>query len=389
MTHDSPLFQPVHLPTLRLPHRVAMAPMTRSRAGAGNVPTAMMAAYYRQRVGAALIITEGVQISQQGQGYAWTPGIHTPAQVAGWRTIADTVHAAGGRIFMQLWHVGRVSHPVFQPDGGLPVAPSALPVPGKTFIIDEQGKGVWGDIPVPRALDLPGIEAIIDDYVAAARNAMAAGMDGVEIHAGNGYLLDQFINSASNHRTDAYGGSSENRARLLLQVVDAVAAAIGSVRVAVRLTPMGRFMGMADEAPEQTFGHIALELGGRNLAYLHLVEPAIVGIVADTGIDPRWDALIRQMRRQYGGVMMLAGGYDKDTAHQALAEGRADIIAFGRPFIANPDLPERLRLGAPLAIPDRDTFFGGDARGYIDYPALADSDTVTTGSVTTGTLTAA
>ncbi|MCY0852589.1 alkene reductase [Cupriavidus sp. D39] len=366
------LFNPIRLGIHTLAHRVAMAPLTRSRAGQpGNVPTAMNVEYYRQRASAALIVTEATQISQQGQGYAWTPGIHTEEQVQGWHAVSEAVHAEGGTIFLQLWHVGRVSHPIFQPDGALPVAPSALPVPGKTFIIDENGNGAWGDVPVPQKLNESGIRAIVEDYRRAARNAIVAGMDGVEIHAGNGYLLDQFINSNSNQRTDAYGGSIENRARLLLEVVDAVAAEVGASRVAVRLTPMGRFMGMGDDTPEATFGYIVRQLNVRDLAYLHLVEPAMVGTVKDENFDPRWDAIIHLLRLEYNGVLMLAGGYDRDSAERALASGRADIIAFGRPFIANPDLPVRLRDNLALNTPDAGSFFGGDAVGYIDYPAAA------------------
>ena len=370
MTHH--LFTPVRLGSHTLPHRVAMAPLTRSRAGQpGNVPTDLNVEYYRQRAGAALIVTEATQISQQGQGYAWTPGIHSEAQIQGWQAVSDAVHGQGGIIFMQLWHVGRVSHPVFQPGGALPVAPSALPVPGKTFIIDAQGNGAWDDVPVPQALTVAGIHDIVSDYRHAARNAMAAGMDGVEIHAGNGYLLDQFINSNSNQRDDAYGGSIENRARLLLEVVDAIAAEVGPARVAVRLTPMGRFMGMGDVSPEETFGYIVRQLDARGLAYLHLVEPAMVGTVKEEHADPRWDAIIQQLRAAFRGVLMLAGGYGRDSAEHALASGRADIIAFGRPFIANPDLPARLRGGLPLNAPDATSFFGGGAGGYTDYPAAA------------------
>lgn len=366
------LFATIKVGQLHLNHRVAMAPLTRSRAGQpGNVPTAMNVEYYRQRASAALIITEATQISQQGQGYAWTPGIHTTEQIDGWRAVADAVHAEGGRIFLQLWHVGRVSHPSFQPGGALPVAPSALPVPGKTFIVDADGNGVWGEIPTPQALTIEGIAEIVQDYRQAARNAIDAGMDGVEIHAGNGYLLDQFINSESNHRSDAYGGSIENRARLLLEVVDAVTAEIGAERVAVRLTPMGRFMGMGDSTPEATFGYIARRLNDRSLAYLHLVEPAMVGTVKDEVADPRWDSMIRTMREAFRGVLMLAGGYDGASAEKAIADGRADIIAFGRPFIANPDLPQRLRTSAALSTPNPATFFGGTTVGYTDYPALA------------------
>jgi len=368
---ESRLFSPISVGSLRLGHRVVMAPLTRSRAGQpGNVPTPLNVEYYRQRASAALIISEATQISQQGQGYAWTPGIHTEEQVEGWRAVAESVHAAGGRMFLQLWHVGRVSHPVFQPGGALPVAPSALPVPGKTFIIDANGNGVWGEVPVPQALTVEGIAAIVEDYRKAARNAISAGMDGVEIHAGNGYLLDQFINSASNNRTDAYGGSIENRARFLLEVVAAVAAEIGAARVGVRLTPMGRFMGMGDETPEETFNTIARRLNQWPLAYLHLVEPAMVGTVKDEDVDPRWNLMIRSMREAYKGVLMLAGGYDGASAEKALSEGRADIIAFGRPFIANPDLPERLRTSAPLNAADPASFFGGNEVGYTDYPPM-------------------
>lgn len=364
------LFQPIALGPYTLPHRVAMAPLTRSRAGQpGDVPTAMNAEYYRQRASAALIITEATQISRQGQGYAWTPGIYSDEQVQAWHEVSSQVHEAGGLIFMQLWHVGRVSHPSFQPDNALPVAPSALPVPGKTFIVDADGNGVWGDVPVPRALETSEIADIINDYRRAARNALNAGMDGVEIHAGNGYLLDQFINSNSNQREDSYGGSLENRARLLLEVVAAVVDEVGAQRVGVRLTPMGRFMGMGDETPQATFGHIVRSLNQWNLAYLHLVEPAVVGTVKDENFDPRWDAIIGQLRAAWDGVLMIAGGYDPETAEQALIDGRADIIAFGRPFLANPDLPRRIRDGLSLNAPDPSTFFGGDQRGYVDYPA--------------------
>jgi N-ethylmaleimide reductase len=366
------LFSPLQVGQISLDHRVAMAPLTRSRAGQpGNVPTQLNVEYYRQRASAALIISEATQISQQGQGYAWTPGIHSEEQIEGWKAVSSAVHAEGGTIFLQLWHVGRVSHPVFQPDGALPVAPTAMPVPGKTFILDEQGNGVWGDVPVPQELTLAGIREIVEDYRRAARNALTAGMDGVEIHAGNGYLLDQFINTGSNHRQDIYGGSIENRARLLLEVVEAVSDEVGAQRVGVRLTPMGRFMGMGDATPEATFGYIARKLNDWNLAYLHLVEPAIVGTVKDEQFDPRWDAIIELLRDEYRGVLMLAGGYDRDSAEQALASGRADIIAFGRPFISNPDLPARLRADQPLNPADGTTFFGGDAKGYTDYPALA------------------
>lgn len=265
--------------------------------------------------------------------------------------MADAVHAEGGRIFLQLWHVGRVSHPSFQPGGALPVGPSALPVPGKTFIADAEGNGVWSEIPTPQALTAEGIADIVQDYLQAARNAMEAGMDGVEIHAGNGCLLDQFINSESNHRADTYGGSIENRARFLLEVVDAVTAEIGAGRVGVRLTPMGRFMRTGDATPEATFGHIARSLDAWPLAYLHLVEPAMVGTVKDEVADPRWDSMIHTVRAEYRGVLMLAGGYDGASAEQAIADGRADMIAFGRPASGMTARCEECtrRSGQPLA----------------------------------------
>ena len=273
-------------------------------------------------------------------------------------------------MFLQLWHVGRVSHPVFQPDGALPVAPTAMPVPGKTFIIDEHGEGVWADVPVPQELTVEGIRAIVADYARAARNAIEAGMDGVEIHAANGYLIDQFINTNSNRRTDDYGGSSENRTRLLMEVVDAVTQAVGAHRTGVRLTPMGRFMGMGDATPLDTFAHIAKVLDTRGLAYLHVVEPAILGIENDAHSDPLWDGMMALIRAIYKGPMIQAGGYVRDSAEHALESGRGDLVAFGKHFIANPDLPRRLLIGAPLNEADRASFFGGTAKGYIDYPAL-------------------
>lgn len=370
------LFTPIKVGRHTLTHRIAMAPLTRSRAGQpGNVATAMNAEYYRQRASAALIVTEASQISQQAQGYAWTPGIYTSEQVAGWKEVSDAVHRERGVIFLQLWHVGRISHPSFQPNGRLPVGPSAVAVPdGKTFIADEDGNGIWAPVPTPQALTIEGIQSIILDYRAAARNAISAGMDGVEIHAGNGYLLDQFIDSNSNQRDDLYGGSIENRARFLLEVTKAVIEEVGADRVSVRLTPMGRFMGMGDATPVETFGYIAKQLNTMNLAYLHLVEPAIVGIVRDENYDPRWDAIIKHLRTQYTGVLMLAGGYEAETAEQALSSGRGDIIAFGRKFIANPDLPARLKAGVPLNNADGTTFFGGSEAGYIDYPVATHSE---------------
>lgn len=367
---QSRLFTPAAIGNLPLPSRIIMAPLTRSRASAGNVPSDMAVDYYRQRAGAALIITEATQISQQGQGYAWTPGIHTPEQIAGWQRITDAVHAAGGRMFLQLWHVGRVSHPVFQPGGARPVGPTAMPVPAKAFVPGYDGKGAYADIPEPQELTEAGIAQIVADYAQAARNALAAGMDGVEVHAANGYLLDQFLNSASNLRTDRYGGSLENRARLLLEAVDAVCTAVSSDRVGVRLSPMGRSFGMDEATPEAIFGLVVRELDRRGLAYLHLVEPTVRDREILSEIDPRAEVLMAAIRTGFRGPLILAGGYTKASAERALQEGRGDLIAFGRPFIANPDLPARMAQDAPLNQPDPSSFFGGDRHGYTDYPAL-------------------
>lgn len=370
MTTLPRLFEPLRLGALDLPNRVIMAPLTRSRAVDGTVPNPLAVTYYSQRAGAGLIITEASQISQQGQGYAWTPGIHSAAQIAGWRAITDAVHAQGGRIALQMWHVGRVSHPVFQPGGARPVAPSVMPVPAQAFIPSADGKGAYAPIPDPQELSIAGIQVIIADYVKAARNAIAAGMDAVEVHSANGYLLDQFLNSASNHRSDRYGGSIANRARLLLEVVDAVVGEVGADRVGVRLSPAGQSFGMNEPDPEGLFDHVARELDQRGLAWLHLVEPAVRGREIVDTVDPRAEAAMQAIRRVYRGPIILAGGYDGERAEAALASGRGDAIAFGRPFIANPDLPERLRRAAPLNAADPTTFFGGDAHGYIDYPAL-------------------
>ncbi|SLJ99415.1 alkene reductase [Novosphingobium mathurense] len=369
------LFEPIRLGSLDLPNRIVMAPLTRSRAAAGNVPSDLALEYYCQRASAGLIISEGTQISPQGQGYAWTPGIHTQDQIDGWAKVVRSVHAHGGRMVMQLWHVGRVSHPVFQPGGARPVAPTAMPVPAKAFVPGDDGRGTFADVPEPQELTITGIQLIVADYVRAARNAIDAGLDGVEIHGANGYLLDQFLNSASNWRSDRYGGSYHNRARLTLEVLDAVCAAIGSDRVGLRLAPMGKSFGMNESEPEALFHYLAGELEGRNLAYLHLVEPSVQGREI-AAIDPRADALMRDIRDIFSGPIILAGGYTRWSAEQALADKRGDAIAFGRPFIANPDLPARLRTDAPLNEPDTATFYGGDARGYTDYPTLAATEIV-------------
>lgn len=367
------LFAPIRIGALELPSRIVMAPLTRSRAAPGNVPSDLAVEYYRQRASAGLIITEGTQISQQGQGYAWTPGIHSEEQIAGWARVTKAVHDEGGRMFMQLWHVGRVSHPVFQPGGARPVAPTAMPVPAQAFIPGPDGQGIFADIPEPQELTIAAIQMIVADYARAARNAIAAGLDGVEIHGANGYLLDQFLNSASNWRTDRYGGSPENRARLMLEVVDAVCAAVGHDRVGLRLSPMGRNFGVDEADPESLFAHLVAELDKRDLAYLHLVEPTVKGREIAAQKDPRAERVMAGIRAGFSGPVILAGGYTRWNAEAALDEGRGDLIAFGRPFIANPDLPARLRADAPLSPADPATFYGGGAKGYIDYPALAES----------------
>lgn len=354
------LFQPVRLGALALPNRIVMAPLTRSRAGSAGIPGAMNASYYAQRATAGLIIAEATQISQQAQGYAFTPGVANEAQVAGWRQVTQAVHQAGGRIVLQLWHVGRISHPSLQPGGALPVAPSAIKPEGQAFT--ESG---FQPFVAPRALETDEIPGIVEDYRRAARNAQEAGFDGVEIHAANGYLIDQFLRDGTNQRTDRYGGSLENRTRLLLEVTEAVTSVWGSERVGVRISPASPANDMRDSDPQALFNHAVAALAPFSLAYLHVVEGATGGARDLLGFD--YGAL----RRAFGGPYLANNGYDKPLAEAALREGRADAIAFGRPFIANPDLVERLRTGAPLATADHKTFYGGDEHGYTDYPALA------------------
>jgi N-ethylmaleimide reductase len=371
-TSGEKLFQPLKLGPYTLPHRVVMAPLTRSRAHQpGNVPSALNACYYAQRASAALLISEATQVSMQGQGYAWTPGIHSREQIEGWRVVAEGVHEAGGLIFMQLWHVGRISHPALQPDGMLPVAPSAIRPAGEAFIENARGEGTLVPFVTPRALHIEEIPYIVRQYVLGARHARNAGVDGVEIHAANGYLLDQFINSATNHRTDSYGGSVENRTRLLLEVVEAVCEVWGADRVGVRLSPRGTFNDIHDDDPEATFGYVASQLNEFRLAYLHVVNPDAAAL--ERGEEPSPDALriLALMREKYHGTLMLAGGFGRDSAEAWLQADRADLIAFGRKFISNPDLPERLRVGASLHADDPVTYYGGGAKGYTDYPTLA------------------
>ncbi len=321
-----------------------MAPLTRSRTRQpGNVPTALNACYYAQRASAALIISEATQVSMQGQGYAWTPGIHSREQVEGWRLVTDAVHKAGSLIFLQLWHVGRISHPSLQPDGMLPVAPSAIKPSGQAFIENDKGEGELVPFVTPRALQIEEMPYLVRQYVRGARNALAAGFDGVEIHSANGYLLDQFLESGTNKRTDDYGGSIENRGRLLLEVVEAVSQVWQPDRVGVRLSPLGTFNDMSDDDPEATFGTMAARLSDYQLSYLHIVNPALAALEQGTEPTPRALGMVDLIRSQYRGTLILAGGFDQDTAESWLRQGKADLIAFGRKFLANPDLPERLR----------------------------------------------
>lgn len=365
---QDPLFQPFTLGDLELPNRVLMAPLTRSRAAQpGDVPVAMNAEYYRQRASAGLIISEATQVSPQGKGYAFTPGIHSAEQIAGWQLVTDAVHQAGGRIHLQLWHVGRISRPELQPDGALPVAPSAIaPEGAQTFISAESG---MVDVLEPRALGIEEMPGIVEQFRQGARNAKQAGFDGVEIHCANGYLLDQFIRTGSNKRTDAYGGSIENRLRLPLEVLDAVLEVWSPQQVGVRVSPTGSFNDMRDDDPVSTFGAFAQAVNKRGIAYIEVVEDSFQGNHADGRPQPVIDAI----RSAFSGAYIGNGAYTADEARQRIEAGHCDLASFGRLFIANPDLPERLRANAELNEPDYDTFYGGDERGYTDYPPLDSS----------------
>jgi N-ethylmaleimide reductase len=358
MTSD--LFQPVKMGPLTLANRIVMAPLTRSRAGAGEVPGPMNATYYAQRASAGLIIAEATQITQQGQGYAFTPGIETPAQVAGWKLVTEAVHAQGGLIYLQMWHVGRISHPSLQPHGGLPVAPSAVRPEGKAFTASG-----FQPYATPRALEIGEIAGIVADYRFAAQNARDAGFDGVEIHAANGYLIDQFLKDKTNLRTDRYGGSIANRVRFLREVCEAVVSVWGSDRVGIRFSPVSPANDIADTDPRPLFLAATKVIDDIGLVYMHVVEGATQGPreVAG-GFD------LQELRHAFRGLYMANNGYDLALAEAARRNNLADLIAFGRLYISNPDLVERLRTGAALTPPDRDTFYGGDARGYTDYPML-------------------
>jgi N-ethylmaleimide reductase len=359
------LFSPLKLGDLTLRNRVIMAPMTRNRASAdGFVQGPLNVTYYAQRAGAGLIVTEASQVSQQGMGYPLTPGIYSDAQVEGWRPVVEAVHAKGGRIFLQLWHVGRISHPAHQPGGTLPVSSSAIAPKGISSFTPNGPQ----PIPTPRALELREIPGIIDDFRRGAINAKRAGFDGVEIHGANGYLLDQFLRDGVNQRTDEYGGSVENRARLGLEVAQAVIEVWGKDRVGYRMSPSSTFNDMRDSNPHATFGYIAQELSKLGIGYLHTIEPTEAdykhGLAESDGVRASY------LRERFDGVLMTNGGFTAERAQRYVEADHADAIAFGVPFLANPDLPERLRRGAPLNAPDPASFYGGTEKGYTDYPAL-------------------
>ena len=346
------LFDPIDIGPLRLPNRIIMAPLTRARAGSSRIPNDLMRDYYVQRASAGLILTEATSVEPMGVGYADTPGIWSDDQVEGWKRITDGVHAAGGRIALQLWHVGRISHPMFL-NGDEPVAPSAIAAGGEVSIVRPKVS-----FPTPRSLETSEIPGIVEAFRNGARNALRAGFDGVEIHGANGYLVDQFLQTASNQRTDGYGGSIENRARLMLEVADAVAGVWGADRVGMHLAPRGDAHSMGDDNPAATFGHVATELGKRGLAYLCVRE-----YVGENRLGP-------QLKQQFGGVYIANERFTFDSAQAALAAGEADAVAFGQLFISNPDLPRRFAENAALNEPDFRTYYAPGATGYTDYPAL-------------------
>ncbi len=355
------LFTPYRLDGLELKNRLVLSPMTRSRAIDGNVPSPLAPEYYAQRASAGLLITEASQVSPQGVGYIRTPGMYSPAQVAGWKTITGAVHKAGGVIFAQLWHVGRVSHPDFH-NGKLPVAPSALPVEGEAFTANGKVK-----IETPRALELHELPGIVAQFRAAAENAKAAGFDGVELHGANGYLLDQFLRDGSNRRTDAYGGTIENRARFPLEVTQAVIDVWGPQRVGYKLSPYFAGYSMSDSDPVATFSYLAEQLNRLQIGYIHVGE-AVAGPMAAPSGTVRVTPILRDI---FDGTVIVNGGFDAHSGNAAIARGEADLVAFGVPFLANPDLPARYRQKAPLNSPDPATFYAGEEKGYLDYPALS------------------
>lgn len=359
------LFDPLRFGDLDAANRIVMAPLTRDRARPAQVPTPLMATYYEQRATAGLIISEATQISPTAQGYLDTPGIHSPEQIAGWRRVTDAVHGAGGKIVVQLWHVGRISHVSLQPGGQAPVSSTARAAKGKTFTA-----AGFEPVSTPRALRLDEIPGIVADYRRAARAAMEAGFDGVEVHGANGYLLEQFLRDSLNDRTDAYGGSIENRARLLLEVVETITEEIGGGRTGLRLSPVTPANDIGQDSDAAAlYGHVVDRLAPRKLAYLHVIEGATGGARDYAPFD--FDALRARFKQGHPeGAWMVNNGYTRQMALDAVADGRADLVAFGKPFISNPDLVRRLRDDAPLAPLDQKTLYGGDAGGYTDYPTL-------------------
>ncbi len=363
MPEVSNLFTPTRLGAVEIPNRVLLAPMTRSRADRDGVPGPLAPLYYTQRASAGLIVTEASQVAPEGQGYILTPGIHTEAQVEGWRRVTNATHAAGGRIFLQLWHVGRVSHTSFQPNGAAPVAPSAIALPGEAWTYDGMKPYT-----TPRALETDEIAGVVAQYRRGAELAKQAGFDGVEIHGANGYLIDQFLRDGTNKRTDRYGGSAANRARFLLEVTEAVVAVWGADRVGVRLSPLGAFNDMSDSDPATTFGETVEALGGFGLAYLHMVEQ-----FGPEKLTEEQLGVLRSIRARWHGPYIANGAYDAARGAEAVASGWATAVAYGVPFLANPDLPLRFLTGSELNEPDRATFYGGDGKGYTDYPATAEA----------------
>lgn len=366
MTTNLNLFSPIQLGRYTLPNRIVMAPLTRNRAADGNVPHELNVLYYEQRASAGLIITEASQVSPQGLGYPATPGIHDAAQVEGWKLVTEAVHAKGGRIFLQLWHVGRISHPDLQPNGELPVAPSAITPAGMASTYTGQKPFV-----TPRALETDEIPDIVEQFRRGAENALAAGFDGVEIHNANGYLLDQFLRDATNQRTDQYGGSIENRVRLPLEVLEAVVGVWGADRVGIRISPSSTFNDMSDSDPEAHFGYFVDQLNSYNLAYLHVLEPSESDL--RHGGKPVPTSYFRPL---YKSAFMVNWDYDLQKGNEVIASGNADLVSYGKLFIANPDLPERFKLNASLNQPNPDTFYGGGAEGYTDYPTLQEQGLV-------------
>ena len=372
MSNYPHLFSALQVGDLSLAHRVVLAPLTRMRSTQpGDVPNALNAAYYGQRSSqGGLLISEATQISLQGKGYPAAPGIHSQQQVEGWKLVTKAVHDKGGFIFLQLWHVGRVSHSSLHPEQGLPVSSSAVVIADGAKAFTANFAQV--DYEVPRALETAELPGIVADYKRAAENARAAGFDGVEVHSANGYLLDQFLEDNVNHRTDEYGGSIENRARLLMEVVDAVVDVWGKGRVGVRLSPYGIFSDMGDSNPEALFSYVLEKLSQRGIAYAHVIEPRSSGSGGGRPNDDSAPRTANIFRKAFQGTFISAGGYTAETADETIAEGYADAVAFGRLFIANPDLPERFRSGSELNEPNRNTFYGGSEVGYTDYPSLAE-----------------